>query len=746
MFVHAVHAIVVTVDRDPPVDEAVLLDELERIGVAVRALAGSVFNSVDTPACPEYTRNRIFSGSRSMSNVRTFRFHCLMCFAALVWALAADAAQIDIHGPSGSVAFGSSVTVLPNGNFVVADPHGPVSNIGAVYLYSASGTLISTLTGSTANDRVGSGSIAIVGDSNFVVMSPFWSNASAAMAGAVTWVNGNSGLNGFVSTANSLVGSNSNDVVGLVVPLNVNGNYIVQSSAWNGGVGASTWCSGTAATAGAVSAANSLVGSTSSDHVGQSLLVLENGNYVVPSSQWNNGMGAATWGDGTVGVKGIVSAANSLIGSSPGDQVGIGGAFLNNGNYVIGSPLWSGGLGAATWANGTTAISGTISSANSLIGSTPGDNVGNFVSPLTNGNYVVGSPAWNGGVPGNALGAATLGNGLTGTTGTVSIANSLIGTTTGDRIGVSNSVPLSNGNYVVVSPNWNDGVPDSQVGATTWCSGSTGCTGPVLPSNSLFGTQAGDGVNIFLHPLSNGNYVVTSPSWSNTPGDDVGAATWGNGSTGITGAISSGNSLVGSTANQGLGSSLTALTNGDYVIVDANGAIIRGDGVHGTTGISSAANSLVDNTTGGSQLANVVALTNGNYVVSSPGWNNNQGSATWANGVTGLTGIISAANSLIGMLAGDHYGSARSLPDGNYVVESGSWNGGVGAITLASGKFRVKGTVQPWNSVIGTAASGGQFMNYGYDATRQRLVVGRPSDNIVSLFAMDQIFAGDFEP
>jgi hypothetical protein len=351
-------------------------------------------------------------------------------------------------------------------------------------------------------------------------------------------------------------------------------------------------------------------------------------------------------------------------------------------------------------------------------------------------------------VPDNALGAVTLGNGLTGITGTVSIANSLIGTTTGDRIGAWNSVPLSNGNYVVVSPDWNDGVPDSQAGATTWCSGSTGCNGPVLPSNSLFGTQAGDGVNTFLLPLSNGNYVVASPSWSSTPGDDVGAATWGNGSTGITGAISSANSLVGSTANQKLGSAYTALTNGNYVLVDANGATIWGDGAHGTTGTASTANFLVDNTSGGSHFTHATALTNGNYVVSSPGWNNNQGAATWANGVTGLTGVISTANSLVGTSPGDNYGSGSvtPLPDGNYVIKSGDWNGGVGAITLASGKFRVKGTVQPWNSIIGTAASGGQFLNYDYDASRGHLVVGRPSDNIVSLFTMDQIFAGDFEP
>lgn len=68
---------------------------------------------------------------------------------ALALAQSVSAAQVDISGPAGSVAFGTSVTVLSNGNFVVTDPNGPGAAIGAVYLYSPSGTLISTLTGSS---------------------------------------------------------------------------------------------------------------------------------------------------------------------------------------------------------------------------------------------------------------------------------------------------------------------------------------------------------------------------------------------------------------------------------------------------------------------------------------------------------------------------------------------------------------------------------------------------------------------
>jgi hypothetical protein len=66
----------------------------------------------------------------------------------------------DLIGPPGSVAFGTSVRVLANGNIVVSDPEyrlGGSDGVGAVYLYDGStAALLSTLTGSSATDRVGS--------------------------------------------------------------------------------------------------------------------------------------------------------------------------------------------------------------------------------------------------------------------------------------------------------------------------------------------------------------------------------------------------------------------------------------------------------------------------------------------------------------------------------------------------------------------------------------------------------------
>lgn len=107
---------------------------------------------------------------------------------ALVAALAAGmvqpvvaATQIDIAGPPGSGGFGTSVTVLPNGNIVVTDPYyddGAKEDVGAVYLYDgATGTQISALLGSSAGDQIGYDpsagmGVTILSDGNFVVRSP----------------------------------------------------------------------------------------------------------------------------------------------------------------------------------------------------------------------------------------------------------------------------------------------------------------------------------------------------------------------------------------------------------------------------------------------------------------------------------------------------------------------------------------------------------------------------------------------
>jgi hypothetical protein len=658
---------------------------------------------------------------------------------------------VDPH-PDGGNQFGATIVPLSTGNVVITSPLDDAggTDAGAVYLFNgATGALISTLRGSSAFNQVGSGGVTALTNGNYVVQSPRWRSGGLVDVGAATWGNGTTGVSGVVSSANSLVGSTAGDQVGgLVTPL-TNGNYVVRSPIWDNGAvanaGAVTWGNGTSGVSGVVSSANSLVGSAASDSVGgNGVTVLTNGNYVVRSMGWDNGatanVGAATWGNGASGVSGVVSSANSLIGSTANDRISSSGVTaLTNGNYVVVSPLWdspnpAADVGAVTWGSGTSGVRGTVTIGNSLVGTDGADLVGNGgVTALTNGNYVVASANCDN-VSVNSAGAATWGNGTGGTTGGVNVGNSLMGSTANDNVGGSSFTgsggvtALSNGNYVVGSPQWSNGGLTS-LGAATWGSGASGVTGTVSGANSLIGPQAGDQVGTYITALSNGNYVVVSPSWHNGAVINAGAATWGNGTSGVTGTVSAANSLVGSTANDLVGrgntntSKVTALTNGNYVVgsplwdsgglVDV-GAVTWGSGTSGVTGAVSAANSLVGSTASDQVgVTGVTALTNGNYVVTSHLWDNGAiadvGAVTWGSGTSGVTGAVSAANSLIGSTLADEVGinGVTALTNGNYVVCSRFWDGAVsdvGAATWANGATGLTGTVSAANSLIGSTA------------------------------------------
>lgn len=485
---------------------------------------------------------------------------------------------------------------------------------------------------------------------------------------------------------------------------------------------------------------SALRGSTVDDRVSfGGFTILTNGNYVVISPTWRDGnvnplCGAATFCNAATGVNGPVSAANSLVGTTTLDQVSASGVIaLTNGNYAVGSFGWGNGIvfaqfGAVTLGNGVTGISGPVTTANSLHGTTMGDQVGFNLTALTNGNYVACSPFWNNGVPGDQVGAATLCNGTTATTGPVTTINSLHGTTPSDRVAFF-SVALTNGNYVVSSTLWNNGVPGDQVGAATFGNGTTGITGPVTILNSLYGTNVNDVIANEILPLVNGNYLVKSPFWSNVRG----AATFGNGMTGVIGAVSFLNSLIGTVGGAGgdsIGSYAIALSNGNYVTSSplwnngmaagsGFGAATFGNGTTGTSGVVSAANSLVGSNPGDSVGFKLTALTNGNYVTSTPYWDNGgampqAGAATFGNGTTGITGPVTPLNSLVGTTAFDRvaFESVTALLNGNYVVKSPFWsNGGItptaGAATFGNGATGIVGPVTTANSLYGTTTTDG---------------------------------------
>jgi hypothetical protein len=676
----------------------------------------------------------------------------------------------------------TQVTALTNGNYVVSSPiwdNGATADAGAVTwgdgLTGVSGavTTANSLVGTHTNDHVGNSGAIALGNGNYLVRSVNWDNAATVDAGAVTWGNGLSGVAGVVTAANSLVGSTANDAIGFDgVTVLSNGNYVVRSSSWdngaNPGVGAATWGSGTSGISGAVSAANSLVGSHAFDGVGGDVTALSNGNYVVVSSQWDNGgnvdAGAATWGSGLSGVAGLVSAANSLVGSTASDAIGLGSVTaLSNGNYVVKSRIWDNGAianaGAATWGSGTTGVAGPVTALNSLVGSHASDQVGSAdVTALSNGNYVVISPYWDNGAIANA-GAVTWGSGTTGVAGPLSAINSLVGSQVNDGVGSDYVTPLSNGNYVVCSSFWDNGLT-ADAGAVTWGSGTTGVAGPVSSANSLVGSTASDQVGIGVTPLVNGNYVVKSRIWDNGGTVDAGAVTWGDGLSGVAGPVSAANSLVGSHANDNVGLyGVTPLSNGNYVVSSSRwdngltadaGAATWGNGTSGIAGAVSNLNSLVGTNASDQVGFGVTPLVNGNYVVSSYLWYNSAslqvGAVTWGDGLSGVSGAVTALNSLVGSTASDQVGfdGATALSNGTYAVYSRYWDNALivdaGAVSWG---FRSSGAVGPVsadNSVRGLAAGGGSAMVFQYDGTNHQLVVGRPYDNIVTLFKLDSVY------
>jgi hypothetical protein len=299
------------------------------------------------------------------------------------------------------------------------------------------------------------------------------------------------------------------------------------------------------------------------------LVALTNGNYVVINQSWDNGSidgaGAVTWADGSHMTTGVVSTANSLVGSTANDKVGDGlwssGVIaLTNGNYVVSSPLWDNGAitdaGAITWGNGTVGTAGAVSASNSLVGTTADDQLGSVhwdggVTALTNGNYVVSIPQWDNGSTVDA-GAVVWGNGAGGTVGAVSASNSLVGSTSGDNVGngsffgAAGVTELSNGDYLVNSPDWSDA---SDVGAITWGDGTSGVTGMVSPSNSLVNSCASDQpfCSSTLTAFSDGNASIHFPNWNNGNNFDGAVSLIACNSSAPVGAVSAANSVLGTT-------------------------------------------------------------------------------------------------------------------------------------------------------------------------------------------------------
>ena len=620
-----------------------------------------------------------------------------------------------------------------------------------------------SLVGSSSGDHVGSGGVKVLSDNNYVVVSPGWSNGT----GAVTWGSSSAGVSGAVGAGNSFVGAAAGDGIGSagVIQLSDNADYVVLSPGWGNGKGAVTDLNANTATAGTVSASNSLVGASAGDGVGSAGSIVDpyDNYYLVKTANFGGGAGAVTWNNDAGGTVGVVSAANSLVGSSSSDHVGSGGVvILDNGNYVVDSPQWNNATGAVTVASAEGGVSGTINSENSLTGATPGEVIGNGgITLLPGGDFVVVSHDFN-----NDAGAVTWIDATSGLTGTVSATNSLVGAQSGDDIGSGGIVRLNNGaNYIILSPHFNgdagavtngsdtvaitgvigpgnsliganpgDGVGSAGsiqdtaygyylvktlgfadgAGAVTYNSEALDAVGVISATNSLIGSTAADGVGSGGVTILGGNhgYVVSSPNWNGGEG----ASTFGSAAAGVAGLVGASNSLVGATGGDHVGSGgLLQLSNGNYLVIsphygDDAGAVTFVGGA-GLAGVVSAANSLVG-ATGGDMVGNsgIALLANGNYLVLSTDFGGGEGAVTFGNNVSGVAGVVSAANSLVGVSGGDHVGSGGIifLSNGNYLVQSPDFAGSAGAVTWGSAATGVSGQVTKSNSIIGGMPESGE--------------------------------------
>lgn len=631
--------------------------------------------------------------------------------ALLIAALAGTSCIYDVHvwdsysadhGPIST----AHVVVLSTGRVVVTDPDwsdGTNESLGAILVYDSAGTdadtdgvhnrpLVARLIGSTTGDRVGSGGVLELSNGNFVVLSPEWHQGTNAGAGAVTWMSGTTGRprgaapldadgipRATVGPTNSVFGSHAGDHVGQSGYAFVRSpNYLVLSPAWNDGRGAATWGNGTSGTVGAVVPRNSLIGASAGDQVGEHLAgETRTGNAVIGSPHFGNtDIGAATWMGGTGATTGVVSVANSLLGNSPGDLVGARDITpLTNGNWALPVDTFgSDDRGAVVWARGNGSTGGTISAANALVGATAGDRVGTTVVALTDGSYAVASPqATIGGVA--RAGAVTWADGTGRTFGTISTTNSWVGSRGGDLVGEAGVAPTWDGSFVIGSPHWNNGR-----GAASWVSGRNTPAGTIAAASSLVGSTSGDAVGTQVIALTNGNYLVNSPTW----GTGQGAVTWGP-RTGLVGTVQAANSLVGVRAK------VTALPSGSWVaadptwdavsptIVDA-GMVFWSAGTGAVSGPINATNALVGSHAGDHIGESVTVLTNGNVVVVSPSWTDGAtahvGAVTWMSGTTGRVGPVTHDNSLVGSTANDRVGSGGlvALAEGHFEVFSPAWD------------------------------------------------------------------------
>jgi RNase P/RNase MRP subunit p29 len=391
----------------------------------------------------------------------------------------------------------------------------------------------------------------------------------------------------------------------------------------------------------------------------------------------------------------------TISGDYENDKIGSTGiTVLNNGNFVIGSEYDTNpttGIpktGSVMLINGTTGDQiGTTIYGNDAYDNISGGGGQGGVTALTNGNFVVVSPQDDVGAV-SAAGSVFLVNGATGAL----IGTPINGATVLDFLGVKKVSPLENGNYIIAAPYYDvSGRVDA--GLVMLMGGTTG-----VEIDSFSGFQAGDKISGGgVLGLSNNEFMVSSPD------DEVGGVLAAGSimfydATGV----QIGTTLSGSHTNDyfGIGSKVQ-LANGNIVIASPRKSSV--DGIRPEVGMitlvdgsnKSVVSTFSIDTATSAQIGSggVKDLGNGNYLAVSPLQANpsaglgNVGTAMIFNGTTGAQ----IGSTIFGDNSNDELGSS-----GVAVLENGNF-------ILASAKDDVNGITDSGAVMLFNGATGAQI-------------------------------------
>ena len=499
------------------------------------------------------------------------------------------------------------------------------SNAGSIYLMDTTAVAGRTgvldgnkgLVGSTVGDFVNASfNNDYYSAGKVFITAPNWDNGGATNAGAALRLDASlsNAPTGTIGSGNALVGTSSVDRVGFSgVTQNAQG-YYVRNDYWSNGTianaGAITFFGlGAAMPTGAVSDANSLIGTAGNDLSGVYFADINAGNkLLLMAPNYGGGKGAVRLVDFAAGIKGTLDNTNALVGSTSGDRVGsnVSLTTLGGGFYALGSPTWRNGTGGITFFNSSGPSTGFLGEGNSMVGSAAGDGIGAYGTTLftmAGGGVTMLSRSWGGG-----KGAITVLPSLANAKGLVDASNSLVGVTALDGagfafLGLDNNFNNQYASYqsttrlVVSNGSFNGGR-----GMVSMIDASAAApVGVISAANSLVGSTAGDNVGGIVQNFYGSGVVIRSPNWNGARG----AVTFYSAGPFAIGEVSAANSLVGANANDRVGisgASTFSLGEGDttyrgyyldnYYFGNGSGALTVVP-LAGAAGVVSAANSVL---------------------------------------------------------------------------------------------------------------------------------------------------------